>query len=328
MQLIMETNAAKQCRDTNNEQCITNILAVQVLSHMFGTFLGPGHYRFVAGTCRAFADAYGRVMPKQDGQKTTWDSAAASVSCAKLCLSETNAVVGIALAAAQNGQIDVVHLSYNNGFHCCWEQYLFSEAARFGQIKVFQYGLDHNLTWDNSGVAASAAKSGQVNVLEWMQCHGAENLNFRDCAQEGARSGQVTVLEWLQKKGIPLEDIESCFCNAANYGHINVLDWLLNHGFCLSRSLMDSAARFGHIKLMKIALKRGNEMTTKTCAIAAFYGKLNALQWLRTNGCQWDNNVIHWAEENDNWEVLDWARTNDCPSTCERMYSFMELYHL
>ena len=69
-------------------------------------------------------------------------------------------------------------------------------------------------------------------------------------------------------------------------------------------------------------------MTTKTSAIAAFYGKLNALQWLRTNGCLWDNNVIHWAEENDNWEVLDWARSNDCPSTCERMYSFMELYHL
>jgi hypothetical protein len=72
------------------------------------------------------------------------------------------------LVAAQNGQIGVIKLSYNNCFHCTWEWQLFAEAAMFGQINVFEYGNEKGLTWDDSCVATSAAKCGQVNVLEWM----------------------------------------------------------------------------------------------------------------------------------------------------------------
>jgi hypothetical protein len=83
-----------------NEQCQTS----------------PGHYRYVAGTCCAFAEAYGRVMNDHNGRKTTWESAAASVACARLCLNEADMVVSIALPAAQIGQIDVIDFLYRNDF--------------------------------------------------------------------------------------------------------------------------------------------------------------------------------------------------------------------
>jgi ankyrin repeat protein len=349
MQLITMTSADKPRHDTS-EQCITNILPVEVMSHIFGTFLGHGHYHFVAGTCRAFADAYRKVITQQNKYKTTWESAAASVACAQLCLNEANSVEWVAFAAARNGQVNVIEansvecvafaaarngqvnvvdLCYKNGFNYYWEWHLFSEAAKYGQIKVFEYGIKNRLTWDDRGVAASAAKCGHIYVLEWMRQHGAKDFAFQDCAQKAAECGKLSVLEWLQRQQLPIEDMESCFCNAANNGHTNVLDWLLHHdGFHLYRNLMDSAARFGHIKLMKIALERGVQMNTKTCAIAAFNGRLNALQWLRLHGCQWDGNVIHWAQENDNQEVVDWAKRNGCPDHCERKYSFMDLYHV
>jgi hypothetical protein len=326
----METSNAKRPR-VPREQCITNILPVEVLGHLFVMFLGPGHYRYVAGTCRAFAEAYGKVMNDHNGRKTTWESAAASVPCARLCLNEAESVVSIALPAAQNGQIDVIDFLYRNDFYWYWDSQLYSKAAMFGHVKVLEYGMKYRYSqpWKDSEVANSAAKSGQVDVLEWMRQHKAEKFVFCGCAQQAAGCGKVAVLDWLQRQGIPFQDVESCFCNAANNGHYYVMQWLLNHGFRLSRTLMDSAVRFGHIKLMKIALKRGGEMNTKTCAIAAFYGRLNALQWLRSHGCQWDGNVLLWAEENNSTdELLDWARSNGCPSDCDVMYSFMDLCHV
>ena len=54
-----------------------------VLQHSF-SFVGPGHYRYVAGVSRWFQTVY---SVKHDS-KTFWDSAAASVSRAELCLED------------------------------------------------------------------------------------------------------------------------------------------------------------------------------------------------------------------------------------------------
>ena len=54
-----------------------------VLQHCF-SFVGPGHYRYVAGVTRWFQTVYS----VKHESKTTWDSAAASVSRAELCLED------------------------------------------------------------------------------------------------------------------------------------------------------------------------------------------------------------------------------------------------
>jgi hypothetical protein len=46
------------------------------------SFVGPGHYRLVAGTCKRFGKHYS--FPKE----TKWRNAAASVSCAEFCLED------------------------------------------------------------------------------------------------------------------------------------------------------------------------------------------------------------------------------------------------
>jgi hypothetical protein len=54
-----------------------------VLHDLFGTFIGPGHYRYVAGACRAFWTAHEGATPGHGRKKTIWESAAACGPCAE-----------------------------------------------------------------------------------------------------------------------------------------------------------------------------------------------------------------------------------------------------
>lgn len=47
------------------------------------------------------ADAYRKDVTQQNCYKTTWESAASSVACAKLCLNEANSVEWVAFGAAR-----------------------------------------------------------------------------------------------------------------------------------------------------------------------------------------------------------------------------------
>jgi len=59
------------------------------------SFVGPGHYRYVAGTCHSFRDvcdseSFRGVHNMDEGEqkRTTWDAAAASIPCVELCLED------------------------------------------------------------------------------------------------------------------------------------------------------------------------------------------------------------------------------------------------
>jgi hypothetical protein len=62
---------------------IGSLPAAVLQVHCFSS-IGPGHYRNVAGVDRLFRQTYSNKY----GYKTTYESAAASVACAELCLKE------------------------------------------------------------------------------------------------------------------------------------------------------------------------------------------------------------------------------------------------
>ena len=303
-------------------QCITNTLPEEVLRNIFGTFLGPGHYRYVAGTCRVFWHAYKSAMPEQHNHKTFYRSAAASVPCAALCLRESHSIRQIALEAARGGQIDVIVWAKNRGCECDYR--LFYEAARSGQLEVFEWADTNGLEWVLSGAAAGAASAGHVRLLEWMREHNVQRWPFEHCAFNAAEGGHVSVLEWLKKHGITIH-VKACWYRAAENGRVNVLDWLLDHRESLYHFVMDLAAKAGQICVLKWAQQHEVGWSDRTCALAAFGGHLKALKWLRENGCPWDGNVIYWAQENGHSDVVEWARNNGCPSGAYWMYSRTEL---
>eukprot|EP00521_Asterionellopsis_glacialis_P001994 CAMPEP_0195257218 /NCGR_PEP_ID=MMETSP0706-20130129/6691_1 /TAXON_ID=33640 /ORGANISM="Asterionellopsis glacialis, Strain CCMP134" /LENGTH=99 /DNA_ID=CAMNT_0040310391 /DNA_START=296 /DNA_END=591 /DNA_ORIENTATION=- len=80
------------------------------------SFLGPGHYRYIAGTSRSFRDAYRREF--EDNVVTAWGSIVQSVSRLELFLLEDGLtwseedrkkyVHCIGTAAAAHGNLEVL----------------------------------------------------------------------------------------------------------------------------------------------------------------------------------------------------------------------------
>jgi len=59
------------------------------------SFVGPGQYRYMAGTCHSFRDAHNSEsfrkafnMERGEQQRTTWVAVAVSIQCAQLCLED------------------------------------------------------------------------------------------------------------------------------------------------------------------------------------------------------------------------------------------------
>lgn len=263
MQLITMTSADKPHHDTS-EQCITNILPVEVMSHIFGTFLGHGHYRFVAGTCRVFRGVYA-----PHGNETSYDNAAASVPCAELYRSEEGRLLGsvvrIGLAAARTGRIPVLKWTHGQGL--ALDDLVFREAARHGQLDVFEWSEANGRHWyfsqGNAAMVTTASLNGHVNILEFLLSHGVNRDAFRLCAFYAGTGGQISVLEWLQGKGLSIEDLPLCCHNATQYGHVEVLDWLLNHGYLphpLLFAITTEAMASGHRSVVDWAKKNNNDI--------------------------------------------------------------------
>ena len=112
-----------------------------VLQHSF-SFIGKGHYRFVAGTCRHFEEIYS----KEHEKKTTWSAATASIACAELCLKDAReqedledsvALKNISLKAAMKGCIDILDWARAKG--CEFTPRHFRIAAGEGHINVLKW---------------------------------------------------------------------------------------------------------------------------------------------------------------------------------------------
>jgi hypothetical protein len=319
-----------------------DLLPFEVLRDILNKFLGPGHYRYVAGACRAFRNAYESAMPGEHGTKTTttWKSAAASVSCAKLCLKEVKYFLhNIVWEAARKGQMDVIEWTCTQGYF--FEKRLFEQAALGGQVKVLKWAHDKNVVWDYAFVADCAASAGHVEVLEWMRTHGTEKQRREcrpgiadssfpfNCSKAAARGGHVSVLEWLKQHGIPIRHVCVCWREAAIKGHIRVLDWLLDNGHSLDPKVTNIAAIFGQITVLQWALENKVAFwSIRTSALAAYNGQLNTLKWLQNNGCPWDGNVVYWAQNQGQFDIVEWARSNGCPTEAQSHYSLMVLFQI
>jgi hypothetical protein len=321
---------------------ITDLIPFEVLREILITFLGPGHYRYVAGTCRTFRNAHknNNDAISTTVTTTTWESAAACVSCAKLCLKEVNYyhLHDIAWEAARTGQMDVIQWTCTQGY--CFEKRLFEQAALCGQLKVLEWAHDKNIVWDYAFVADCAASAGHVKVLEWMRMHGTETTTTRrtcrredsslvfNCSKTAARGGHVSVLEWMKQHGMPIRHVGVCWREAAIRGHVLVLNWLLDNGHSLDPKVMNIAAIFGQITVMQWALENKVGWSIQTSALAAYSGQWNALKWLQSKECPWDGSVMYWAKNQGHSDICEWARTNGCPTEAQRFYTLIELFQI
>ena len=143
------------------------LLPLDLLRHVFVMFVGPGHYRYVAGTCRSFRAAYISAMADEDRNKMSYEIAVASLSCVELCEREAGDIRSLTitasrkipasqferceiqrevmewlvLLAAGHGQVDILHIYH----HFCDRAILYPWRDDFTFSVLLAAGLNGHL---------------------------------------------------------------------------------------------------------------------------------------------------------------------------------------
>ena len=213
---------------------IVTSLPDALLSKCF-SFVGEGHYIYVAGTCRSFCDAYKMYLQQTEAEltATNFDATVESVARLQMKLIELNIDVqdhddkliielygkkvldfwiGVIRRATYKGNLDVLVWKKNinpGEWHRrvdrnrYFSKSVCSVAARGGQLKVLQWLRSENGGKCHWAEATSrvAASEGHIELLKWAHQNGCP-WNEGTCTG-AARNGNLELLKWVRKKGCP-----------------------------------------------------------------------------------------------------------------------------
>ena len=266
--LHMQTEMAQTTTNTYTILHLPNEILGLALS-----FLGPGHFAFIALVCNRFKETY--LDNVSDEKITCGESITASISCARQYFEDAG-TGGQQFAVfwcntALYGRLDVMKWAYQRGYSRIWRQ----------TVKSMNHiiGADHCLGTLTCCIAAS---SGHLDMLQWLRQNECE-WNWSTCANAAA-AGHLSILQWARENGCPW-DRETC-STAAYGGHLTVLQW---------------------------ARENGCDWNWETCSCAALGGHLPVLKWARENGCEWNWNTFEAAQTCGNPDLLQYVIDQECP---------------
>ncbi len=157
-------------------------------------------------------------------------------------------------------------------------------------------------------VCKSAAKNGQIDVLEWaFKNNYTYSVLISNIAIE---YNKLELLKWLHKNGFEI-DRSLCF-SACPYGHLDILIWGRENGFVWNKQTYDFSVSYGHLNILIYARKNGFEWIPETCVNMAMAGHLDCLRYLHENGCEWNSDTCTGATFMGNLNCLQYAHENGC----------------
>jgi hypothetical protein len=289
-----------------------------VLEYCF-SFIGNGHYRYVAGTSLHFLEIYSNKRQS----KTTFRSAVESVSRAKLYFEEVVEQTGeagddileaISKKAIVTGTVEVLEWIRTKGVE--FSNKHFRVAAYLAHTSVFKWAEEKNLEWYGEDTFIALSARGHIAILAWIRDLGREIPEVT--ADTAALSGQASVLNWLKEQDLLDAASAPMFWRSASKGgHTNVMDWLHDNGYAVCReSIYQGAALEGgdYVKSLIWAREHGITLDELTSGYAALNGNLPMLQWLRESDCPWDARVIYLSIYFGHDHVVEYAIANGCPT--------------
>ena len=211
-------------KQKNEDSCQLYKLSNDELKLIF-RYVGEDQYNFVACiTCR-FHQVY---LTTFGGETfTSIENAAASVSCAAVCLhlEETDCdshAESVFKTAAKEGKLDILMWGEDSGYEL--DTMLNCDiivcAALNGHLEVVKYLRQLDIPWDED-TFRYAALSGHLELLKWAranQCPWDE-----DTCSNAARNGHLELLKWARANQCPW-DKWTC-TNAAENDRLELLKW-------------------------------------------------------------------------------------------------------
>lgn len=329
---------------THKVASIFSQLPDEIIAIIFADFLGPGYYRYVAGTSRSFRRVYSQAIALQQQKhkdKETEDTVSCGLPIVTSTTTSINSIVEsvsnaefywnearsdsnmdasmqeeehhaiirlIGVAAASYGNLEVLQWTRTKSDYGRWDPDVCNGAARNGHLEVLQWARDNEFSWD-SRTCAVAARNGHLKVLQWARGKSCD-WDSKTC-RNAAAFGHLEVLQWARKRGC---NWNSATCHrAAQNGHLEVLQWARQNGCDWDSYTCSRAAQNGHLEVLQWARQNGCPWDKDTCFLAAANGHLKVLQWVRQNRCPWDASVCNGAAGAGHLRVLYWACCNGCP---------------
>jgi hypothetical protein len=167
------------------------------------SFLGVGHFGFIAPACKIFKQAY-LSNPGHD-KVTSGESITSSISCARKHLEDEKTSKRMTAFfwyhAIGYGCLDVLEWAYQQGYSYVWEGRDYKDM--FSYTLYITDFIDDN--HDCGKYASSeAAKNGQLDILKWLIQYDCEwDTQTCRCAAE---SGHTFCLQYAIENGCPCPD--------------------------------------------------------------------------------------------------------------------------
>jgi hypothetical protein len=291
------------------------------------SFVGRGHWCFVAAVNSDWCRAYGQLLddirsaqPGADQQSSVRETfhSAVFASPSRLRLAQA---CGLQLDAkdwrlrrSAGLLADIATLAAAQQLGLSLTDAVVRSAAETSLSKLHWLHTEQHCSLPDD-ISVHAAKSGSIEMLKWLQQRGCA-LDARSCEQ-AAKAGHLHVLMFLRSQGCPW-NTKTCDA-AASRGDQQMLQWLRKQGcpWKLS-SVCDRVAGSGNVQLMRW-LKRGVVFDAVTMRCAAERGQLSMCQYLRAEQCPWSATACEEAAEHSHTDTLIWLHENGCPWVVDRV---------
>jgi hypothetical protein len=296
--------------------------------HIF-SFVGAGHWWFVAQVSRAWKMSYQNVEvyrwldPFDDyacftctADMTLTRAVFASAACCSLA-TEPNVNGALRLDdpywllqryGGQFCDLETLQLAVQRGLTA--NDYVLQGAAESGSLSKVQWLHEMRQLPLPSSIGHWAAKGGNLELLTWLSERGCK-FDMYACTAAAA-VGHKPVLCYLRERGCEWD--EHTAAAAAEHGHLALLKWLVSAGCPFdSTSLCADAAYSGSVEVMVYVRQLGCKLNADVMQTAAERGRLSMFQYLRAEGCAWESTAPKWAARHGHLDLLRWLHEQGCP---------------
>jgi Ankyrin repeats (3 copies) len=233
---------------------------------------------------------------------------------------------GTFISAAGAGCVPALEYAMTQVVVDDWAEWL-EEAAMNGHLHVLQWAADQDeewtIEWNDRTVCCSAAQSGSIEMMLFLQQRGANLAEHSVTSEESwaedsittaaARGERKEMLLWLKQQGI-LPTVHA-MREAAQLDMLDMCLWLHAEGCPWDASVLNSAARDGDFELVQALHERGCPIDVYAlCMHAARHGRVDVLQYLLQlpHQPQWTAQqltaLLNIAGEHEQLAVAKWLR--------------------
>jgi hypothetical protein len=267
--------------DCGIASCNTALLDQAGVLEIVLSYVGPGHWFFVAAVSSLWRKSYAEMERVQVHAGKTLYGAQYF-----LCFPKMTLYSSVLTSPTR------VRLAHAGGLPCT--SYKFAEAAvKHADLPTLlaAHELGMRLTYSLAAVLSKTAAAQQSLPMQRWLCTQTQQLQLaaEADAHAAAAGGSVGVLTQLHQQGA-----SSCWSpaqvlnNAAACGSVALTAWAAQQpGVVLSAATMCAAAEKGHTAVCQYLLSQQCPWSAQACNRAAAGGHTSTLRWLRSNGCPW-----------------------------------------